>query len=773
MLQVTEQPHKSSIHEELITDFCQTLGEVWTPTSKTTRELEDIAKHLSVNFLKPLEERSKSLFSLINSKFRFNRNVIGNFLEYTSSKNIFFNYPEKVALSSAFDSRDHDEFRRILEDKNVGSDIEELLLAHFTPIDTNQSLRLLKEAIVSSGKKQEILNALFGGYVFHSFGEETLHKLFNEDSREKYLPHFFDHLQHFYPSSVKRDKALYLLTINDNLIDNFDSYTTFQNHLFRFIKKVHKELTNHCYFFVLIETTNDLQKADLKWQIYSDLVLFSEKFKEEKLQKGYFHPKKIAEITKIHIPKLDENETKFDIANDGFYYKDCFILTFGDLHKAANLFEDYKLLVVLQKNERDETLIPCPACRSKRVHGNSYPVLGVRSWECENPFCPEKSKFDRGNRYSLTSLINQEAIDNPNNQIPLESVRKWKLDVVPVCSKSEIIDLLLRHYTLHSDTAVLVNTPLNDTTLLGRSLTTESFLIDEIENTADGQFFNSSYFKRFLVVKNTKNSQSFKNLTHNLQTVLHHGDVFDVLQTYRDNFFDGAVTSPPYYNAKDYSKWSNIYTYLYDMFNISSQIFRVLKPGAPFLFNIFDYFDNENNIVFSAMGKKRIILGAYIINILQRVGFQIQRNIIWHKGEIEGKRNFNQGNMSPYYQTPLNCYEHIFLFTKGESNIDTSALPSILRQKPIMKYFNGGNTLGHDAPFPSQIPELLLKLLPKGSTILEPFAGSMTTGLLAHERGYKSVNVEIHKEYCELGLELFRRRTHRRSEQELLFTTLP
>ncbi|WP_424054244.1 DNA methyltransferase, partial [Planktothrix agardhii] len=106
----------------------------------------------------------------------------------------------------------------------------------------------------------------------------------------------------------------------------------------------------------------------------------------------------------------------------------------------------------------------------------------------------------------------------------------------------------------------------------------------------------------------------------------------------------GAVTSPPYYNAREYSQWSNIYCYLYDMYNISKEVFRCLKHGSPYLFNIFDYFDNENIIVFSDMGKKRLILSSYISFIFRHIGFTHLGNIAWDKGEIEGNRNFNQGN---------------------------------------------------------------------------------------------------------------------------------
>ncbi|HJT78173.1 MAG TPA: hypothetical protein VJ739_13295 [Gemmataceae bacterium] len=44
-----------------------------------------------------------------------------------------------------------------------------------------------------------------------------------------------------------------------------------------------------------------------------------------------------------------------------------------------------------------------------------------------------------------------------------------------------------------------------------------------------------------------------------------------------------------------------------------------------------------------------MILGAYIVNLFRRVGFELQGNVARYKGEIEGKRNHNQGDCSPYY----------------------------------------------------------------------------------------------------------------------------
>ena len=71
--------------------------------------------------------------------------------------------------------------------------------------------------------------------------------------------------------------------------------------------------------------------------------------------------------------------------------------------------------------------------------------------------------------------------------------------------------------------------------------------------------------------------------------------------------------------------------------------------------------------------------------------------------------------------------------------------------------FNGVNILGHSAPFPTEVPSLLINLLKPGSVILDPFSGSMTTGKVAFMHEMYSINIDYKKEYCELGLSLLQK----------------
>ena len=81
-------------------------------------------------------------------------------------------------------------------------------------------------------------------------------------------------------------------------------------------------------------------------------------------------------------------------------------------------------------------------------------------------------------------------------------------------------------------------------------------------------------------------------------------------------------------------------------------------------------------------------------------------------------------------------------------------LPTILAAQPVVKMIRGKNVLGHSAPFPPAITKLLLDRLRQGDTVLDPYSGSMTTGRTAYRQGIRSISIEIHKEYCNLGLRL-------------------
>jgi DNA modification methylase len=714
------------------------------------------------------EERGRRLMALINAKLKLNKDRLQVLLDALAKSRVFPNYHDKAELLECFDYADEVRFQRWLAQTHY----DNALFDFFDPTTPSETLHHLHELLRTgtvnrsdaracslSERQIEILRSLFGSYIFHAFPTEAMHRYFNPDCRAEYCPDFYSHLLAFHSHALRRDCALVYLRLTSETIKGHGG-KRLRDALCAFIRDTYDRLANHCVLAILVQPFDE-GAEDGQWRLFSDLVLYAEKHREVQLQAGYFQPRDIQAATAAHVPGLDVSQARFDLANEGFFFRDCFILLPPGNEGRRPGDSPGDLLLLFDKNERDETVIPCPACRSANVAGNSYPTLGVRSWECRNPICPERSAFDRGNRYSLSSIIKQEAIKSEADQIPEESLKRWKLDVVHGVDANAVPDMLIRHYTLHGDTAVFVNAAVCTGEMHGRRIVHEEFEPKAIaEEGVYARFQASALFSRFVVDREPPASAAPVSLPHRVKdAAVYHGDCFHVLSGLEESSVDGAATSPPYYNARSYSTWPNIYCYLHDMYNAARAVHRVLKPGSYYLFNIFDYFDNENSIVFSAMGKKRIVLGAYVINLFRRVGFELRGNVAWYKGEIEGKRNYNQGNHSPYYQAPLNCWEHCLVFRKPGGRACAYRFPVVLDAKPVYKMVRGENVLGHTAPFPPAVPELLVCQMAKGECVLDPFSGSMTTGRTAHYHGLRSISIELQKEYCDLGIRLLERDT--------------
>lgn len=124
------------------------------------------------------------------------------------------------------------------------------------------------------------------------------------------------------------------------------------------------------------------------------------------------------------------------------------------------------------------------------------------------------------------------------------------------------------------------------------------------------------------------------------------------------------VTSPPYYNAREYSIWKDIQSYKLDMDEIIKKAYRTLDNHRMFIFNVGDIFDNKNIATNSVWGKGRIPLGSYFVTIFENAGFTFVDDFIWDKGEVQSSRHKNSFRPYPFYQYPVNVYEHILVFAK-------------------------------------------------------------------------------------------------------------
>jgi len=280
---------------------------------------------------------------------------------------------------------------------------------------------------------------------------------------------------------------------------------------------------------------------------------------------------------------------------------------------------------------------------------------------------------------------------------------------------------------------------------------------------------------------------------------------------------DLFVTSPPYYNAREYSQWETVNDYMNDMKIIFTKTYQCLKNHKYIVINVGDVSCQVGKAKWSV---RKLPLGAMFTMMFEDIGFEFIDDFIWDKGEPQSKRHL--GNPPyPFYQYPVNCYEHILVFAKHE--LDKTKIPcpdcnktivvsnsqssigvqswecknpncstksehgrgkrfsersimmndyqteenyieeefvkkwrrDIVKINPVVKInCKGENTLGHTAPYPEDIPEMAIRYYSGvGDIVVDMFSGSGTSCLVAKKLKRNYIGFELNKEFCDLSLQ--------------------
>ena len=150
------------------------------------------------------------------------------------------------------------------------------------------------------------------------------------------------------------------------------------------------------------------------------------------------------------------------------------------------------------------------------------------------------------------------------------------------------------------------------------------------------------------------------------------GDSGDALSKFKDESIHLMVTSPPYFNAREYSTWETLHDYLNDMRRIFKECYRVLGNHRIFVLNVGDV---NCQLGKQPWTKRRVPLGALFTIMFQELGFEYVDDFIWDKGEPQSYRHKNGKKPYPMYQYPINSYEHILIFHKHRQDMTRIPCP--------------------------------------------------------------------------------------------------
>ncbi|MDP2366073.1 MAG: DNA methyltransferase [Ignavibacteria bacterium] len=237
-----------------------------------------------------------------------------------------------------------------------------------------------------------------------------------------------------------------------------------------------------------------------------------------------------------------------------------------------------------------------------------------------------------------------------------------------------------------------------------------------------------------------------------------------------DNSIHLVITSPPYWQLKDYGSENQIgfndsyEDYINNLNLVWKECYRVLHNGCRLCVNIGDQFARA-----VYYGRYKVIpIREEIIKFCENIGFDYMGAIIWQK--VTTSNTTGGGIQMGSYPYPRNGilkldYEFILIFKKlGDSPKPTK------EQKELSKMsseewntffaghwnFTGARQNNHIAMFPDELPKRLIKMFSfLGETVLDPFLGSGTTSLTARNLERNSVGYEINPDFISVIKEKF------------------
>lgn len=279
-------------------------------------------------------------------------------------------------------------------------------------------------------------------------------------------------------------------------------------------------------------------------------------------------------------------------------------------------------------------------------------------------------------------------------------------------------------------------------------------------------------------------------------------DAISGLKQLESDSIDCIVTSPPYYQLRDYGNdrqigLENSYKeYVDSLVEVFNEAKRVLKGSGTMFIVIGDTYSGSSIGMRNGSGidvrvrdysfrtnlnelprKSLMQIPSRLAIALQDDGWILRNEIIWHK------TNAMPQSVGDRF---THDYEKIFFFVKsrfyyfkqvkepmksndlnqprgskgvlgnpngGLRKPDSTKIKDYMRNKrSIWSIPTKGTKESHFATFPDELVELLVESgCPKNGVVLDPFIGSGTTAMVAKKMGLQYIGFDINQEYLDIA----------------------
>lgn len=293
------------------------------------------------------------------------------------------------------------------------------------------------------------------------------------------------------------------------------------------------------------------------------------------------------------------------------------------------------------------------------------------------------------------------------------------------------------------------------------------------------------------------------------------GDTLETLRTLESESVQCCITSPPYYGLRDYGfegqlgQEPTVKEYLDSLIEIFSEVKRVLKPDGACWVNLGDSYFTKQNHNRNGISSKQVlgeirgggeystqkrldkfppktlmqIPARFSLRMTDELGFILRNQVIWHKpGPMPSSaRDRFTVDFEPvfffvkqrYYKfnpqlepaanpgTILKLGDKSFSKAQatgsnskpvGNALADTYEVKDIRNKRTTWTISFEKQKIKHYASYPTKlITPMVLSTTDPGDTILDPFNGTATTGVVALNNGRDYIGIDLKPEYIEIS----------------------
>lgn len=264
------------------------------------------------------------------------------------------------------------------------------------------------------------------------------------------------------------------------------------------------------------------------------------------------------------------------------------------------------------------------------------------------------------------------------------------------------------------------------------------------------------------------------------------GDATRKLQTLQAESVHMAITSPPYWNLRDYQVAGQLGMeqtydeYITKLCNVFDEVKRVLRSDGSLWVNLADNYSGSGGGAPSPLIMKShrfsyripplpksdipqkslcLIPARFAVEMVRR-GWCLRNVLIWHKPNAVPESVTDRFTVDFEYLFFFAKAQHCYFQRRLDSAIDRDLrrdAGSVRHTCSVWTIPTKGFAGNHFAVYPETLVETPIQICcPKGGVVLDPFLGTGTTAVTAQRLGRRWVGIELNPEYVALAKQRLR-----------------